>query len=271
MTGVSNQADHSDSFYRRRLPHWQPAGAIIFLTWRLYGSLPQEALDRLAAERQLLERRPIGPDEAPRDRALRHSKRLFALADEMLARNTREPQWLKDERIARLVVDALFHHDSNLYTLLAFVTMPNHVHVVLQPLEEQADLPADEQVEDAVSHQIEQTKKPAPHVEETFLSVSHEAEMLVPRYVSLRRITQSLKGYSAREANRLLIRTGQTFWQDESYDHWVRDEEELERVVIYLEWDPVRAGLVASPEEWCWSSAWERKWGRLKDRPWVAG
>jgi len=68
-------------FYRRRLPHWQPPGATIFLTWRLFGSLPQEALDRLAAERRSLEKQPIRPDETTRDRALRHGKRLFALAD----------------------------------------------------------------------------------------------------------------------------------------------------------------------------------------------
>lgn len=254
----SKQATQSDHFYRRRLPHWQPPGASIFLTWRLYGSLPQEALDRLAAERRRLEKQPIRPDEPPRDRALRHSKRLFALADEMLVRNTAGPQWLKDARIARLVVDALFHHDGNLYTLLAFVVMPNHVQVLLTPLEE-TDLPEDEAVKDAASSQ-DQDEEPAGE------PAAHQAEVLSPRYVPLKRITKSLKGYTAREANRLLKRTGQTFWQDESYDHWARDEEELERIRIYIEWDPVRSGLVESPEQWRWSSAWERKWGRMKDR-----
>jgi putative transposase len=33
---------------------------------------------------------------------------------------------------------------------------------------------------------------------------------------------KSLKGYTAREANKLLSRTGEPFWQKESYDHWVR-------------------------------------------------
>jgi hypothetical protein len=75
----------ADSFYRRHLPHWQPAGATIFLTWRLYGSLPQEALERLADEQHHLNKQPERPDELPRDRALRQSKRLFALADRMLA------------------------------------------------------------------------------------------------------------------------------------------------------------------------------------------
>jgi len=245
---LPRQRGQSDGFYRRRLPHWQPPGATIFLTWRLFGSLPQEALDRLAAERRLLEKQPIRTDETPRDRALRNGKRFFALADEMLAISAIGPQWLKDERIALLAVDALFHHDGNLYALLAFVVMSNHVHVVLTPLEERADLSAGE----------EQAGKPAPQ----------QAEVPTPRYIPLRKITQSLKGYTARKANLLLRRTGQTFWQDESYDHWVRDEAEMGRIVTYIEWDPVRSGLVASPEEWRWSSAWERKWGRLKGRSW---
>jgi putative transposase len=84
-----------------------------------------------------------------------------------------------------------------------------------------------------------------------------------PKYVSLARITQSLKGYTAREANRRLGRTGQPFWQDESYDHWVRSEAELVRVVEYIESDPVRSGLTTWPEEWRWSSCWERSHGRL--------
>ena len=85
------------------------------------------------------------------------------------------------------------------------------------------------------------------------------------RHVALSRITQSLKGFTARQANGLLQRTGKPFWQDESYDHWVRDDGELLRIGVYIESDPVRAGLVASPEEWRWSSAWEREFGRWRE------
>ena len=72
-------------------------------------------------------------------------------------------------------------------------------------------------------------------------------------------ITKNLKGYTAREANRLLGRTGQPFWQDESFDHWSRDRGELARIVAYIENNPVKAGLVKRPEEWTWSSSAERK------------
>jgi hypothetical protein len=52
-------------------------------------------------------------------------------------------------------------------------------------------------------------------------------------------------------------RKGQ-FWQHESYDHWVRDEEELERIVQYIEANPVDAGLAPRPHDFYWSSAHDR-------------
>lgn len=67
-----------------------------------------------------------------------------------------------------------------------------------------------------------------------------------------------LKGDTAREANRLLGRTGTPFWQSESFDHWVRSDAEFGRILRYVEDNPVKAGLVEAPELWRWSSAWDR-------------
>ena len=64
-----------------------------------------------------------------------------------------------------------------------------------------------------------------------------------------------LKGSTARQANLILGRTGEAFWQDESFDHRVRDEVELDRIVRYVEHNPVSAGLAANPRDWPWSSA----------------
>ena len=36
--------------------------------------------------------------------------------------------------------------------------------------------------------------------------------------------------------------SGQPFWQDESYDRWVRTATEVDRVVRYIERNPVAAG-----------------------------
>jgi REP element-mobilizing transposase RayT len=43
--------------------------------------------------------------------------------------------WLQDSRIASMVADAILYGEQvpKLYTLYAWVIMPNHVHIILQP------------------------------------------------------------------------------------------------------------------------------------------
>src|SRR5260370_29161770 len=76
------------------------------------------------------------------------------------------------------------------------------------------------------------------------------------------RIMHTLKLHTALECNKALGRVG-PFWQDESYDPCVRDEEELGRIIQYVEMNPVRAGWVAQAEQWAYSSALERRDKRL--------
>ena len=216
--------EHSKPYYRRNLPHWQPAGANIFLSWQLEGSLPRSARERLAATRDLLEREAARTDEDTDQRKARHSRKLFATLDKILDKAESGPLWLKQERIAAIIESALLQRYRELYTLWAYVVMANHVHTLLQP-------------------------KPSATVAE-----GSEG----PTYIPLEVITKRLKGYTALEANRLLGRTGKTFWQQESFDHWARDEEEFYRIIAYIENNPVKAGLVVRPEEWRWSSAHER-------------
>jgi putative transposase len=83
---------------------------------------------------------------------------------------------------------------------------------------------------------------------------NHVHVLLLP-HASLRTITHWIKGRTARQGNRLLGRSVQTFWQRESYDHWVRSEREFQRIVSYIEGNPVLAGLADSPQDWPWSSA----------------
>ena len=63
---------------------------------------------------------------------------------------------------------------------------------------------------------------------------NHMHLLLLPK-IAPSRLLQSLKGVAARKANRILGRTGESFWQAESYDHWVRDNGERERIVTYIE------------------------------------
>jgi len=174
------------SFYRRNLPHWHPDGAALFITWRLHGSLPRSF------------RVPGGP---PLEKE--SAGRAFRALDVVLDTAASGPVWLKQPRIASLMVSTLRRGDSerHLYRLAAFAVMPNQVHLLLEPL---AAVPS---------------------------------------------IAQWIKGNTARQANRLLGRTGALFWQHESCDHWVRNDQEYQRIVRYIEFNPVAAGLVTTIEQ----------------------
>jgi putative transposase len=88
-----------------------------------------------------------------------------------------------------------------------------------------------------------------------FVIMANHLHLLLLPSISPSLLLKSLKGATAREANRLLHRTGEQFWQRESYDHWVRSETEWNRIAAYIENNPVKAGLVSRMEDYAWSSA----------------
>jgi REP element-mobilizing transposase RayT len=88
-----------------------------------------------------------------------------------------------------------------------------------------------------------------------FAIMANHVHVLLTPFSALSEITRRVKGTSARQANLILGRTGAPFWQDESFDHWVRNHGEWQKIRAYIENNPVRAGLVERPEDWPWSSA----------------
>jgi type I restriction enzyme R subunit/putative DNA methylase len=129
--------------------------------------------------------------------------------DEPLDRARSGPAWLKDSRVACVVVNTLLYGETvrRLYQLHAWVVMPSHVHAIFQP----------------------RTAMPT--------------------------VMQWLKGRTSRASNRILGRTGTPFWQNESFDHWIRSAEELRYLIEYVEDNPPRAGLVEAKGQWPYSSA----------------
>jgi len=87
-----------------------------------------------------------------------------------------------------------------------------------------------------------------------FVVMPNHVHLLITPHTTARHWLGPLKGFTAHQANRLLGRHA-PFWQEESYDHLVRDEGEFRRIEQYIENNPVKADLVASPERFPWSSA----------------
>ena len=65
----------------------------------------------------------------------------------------------------------------------------------------------------------------------------------------LQKIMYDHKHFTAIEANKLLKRKG-NFWQDEHYDHYIRNENEFFNILNYIYLNPVKANLVENPDEW---------------------
>jgi hypothetical protein len=88
-----------------------------------------------------------------------------------------------------------------------------------------------------------------------YVVMPDRVDLLLLPFVSPSRLLRLLRGHTARQANRLLGRTGRPFWQDESGHRWVRDDRERERIAAAIESQPVQAGLAARAQDYPWSSA----------------
>jgi putative DNA methylase len=142
-----------------------------------------------------------------------------------------------------------FHHfNEERYRLDAFCVMPNHVHAVLMPL------PLTVEGKEAYlnSQLVSDRENRLGYLKQTD---NGQKEFIEIAFHSLASIMHSLKRYTARESNRLLKRQG-AFWQAESYDRYIRSNEEWERTIRYVLANPVKAGLVNDWREWPWS--WSR-------------
>lgn len=216
-------------FRRRRLPHWDVEDGIYFVTACLADSLPSQGFEKLRRYRKELDSRRKPTTINELDWETRKHKLLFARFDQMLDTEAMV-QFLDDPRAAEEVRKSLYFFAGKRYDLIAYVVMPSHFHWVFKP-------------------------RPGGSCK--------EKKGLSPR----EKIMHSIKSYTGNRCNELLQRSG-PFWQDESHDHVIRDEEEMLRIIEYVENNPVKAGLVSQPEEWTWSSCSDRKnFGLRPDEP----
>jgi putative transposase len=111
--------------------------------------------------------------------------------------------------VAQRMENILLHDDNRRCRLLAWVIMPNHVHVLVE-------------------------------IWNTPMS----------------KLVHSWKKLATNFVNARLDRTG-SWWQEDYFDRYMRDEAHFLKTVHYIEWNPVKAGLVKETKQWLWSSA---KW-----------
>jgi putative transposase len=89
----------------------------------------------------------------------------------------------------------------------------------------------------------------------SYVVMPNHVHMLITPVVPVARVMAGIKGVSARHCNQIFGRINKHFRQPESYDHWVRNTHEFQRICRYIENNPVAAGFAVRAGDWRWSSA----------------
>lgn len=221
-----------EQFRKRRLPHWDKPGAIYFVTTCLHGSIPALGLAEIENYRRSLSDRTAPNGMSPPEWEQHKWKLTFAKSDNWLDRFP-AARHLENVELAAEVERAFLHFAGERYAIWAWVVMPSHFHWVFEALPEWVE------------------------------GLGDPANVRTPR----ERIMHTVKRHSARRCNLRLGGTG-TFWQAESFDHCVDDADELQRIITYVEQNPVQAGIVTDAGDYRFSSTrYRRENGILPGRP----
>ena len=223
-------------FSERHRPHIHPPDSILFVTYRLAGSIPRATVREYKAKKVWLsgqlrlvsnEARENDTPELKRwlEQVENFNRDWFVKFEDIMHKAKNGPVWMKDERVADAVASSLKKLDGYAYRLDAYSVMSNHVHAVFKPFVSEKEL----------RKSFDEDSRP----------------IFTSGHPSLSRIMQSLKGGSSRECNRILSGTGQ-FWEHESFDHVVR-KGKFYQTVRYLLNNPIKAGLVREWREWRWN------------------
>ncbi|MDQ6655210.1 MAG: carbamoyl-phosphate synthase large subunit, partial [Verrucomicrobiota bacterium] len=124
--------DHAEvTQARRNLPHWEQSGATYFVTFRLADSVP--AALRAQWREDLQNWLPHHPKPWDAATAYEYHQRFVEMRENWLDQG-HGSCLLAESSATQMVAAALRHFDGERYLLDSFVVMPNHVHVLFQPL-----------------------------------------------------------------------------------------------------------------------------------------
>lgn len=205
-------------YYRRNLPRIQPRGATFLVNFRLAGSLPVEVVERLRAEAEQSEKKLLTVKDQ-RERLLLRNREQRKLFN----------KW--DDALHKSQTGPFWLKDDRIAKIVADSIFYH-----------------DGDWFDVLAYCI------MPNHGHLVLTAY---ESSAAEDYSLTKIMHNIKRNSANHANKILRRTG-AFWQHESYDHFARDEKELERIIKYVLYNPVQAGLI---DDW---TKWKRTYSKYE-------
>lgn len=188
--------------HTRNLPHWRQDGTSYFLTFRQADSSPRSVWETMKREVQAW-------NERIEEHRQKHGELSASLSDDWEAFQRR--QWIRAEQVADECQGSC--------------------------------LLADEAVRQLVVDAVMFFEGARQTMHALVVMPNHVHLLVTPKPEwSLDKLTQSWKGFTAREINAHLGRAG-PLWQQESFDRIVRNAAHFERIVKYIANNPAKARL----------------------------
>ena len=159
---------------------------------------------------------------------------------------------LREPAVAAMVQNALLFFDGQRYRLLAWVVMPNHMHVLFQPMggwtmpKIVASWKKFTATRIRAFHRASATGRAGP--DSASLPIG-----------GLKKADQEIGDPRERETERADREIGDPgldpVWHREYWDRYIRNGRHLQQTVDYIHNNPVKAGLAVETQQWIWSSA----------------
>ncbi len=213
MSDKNNLHYKKKDYYRRKLPHYQNVGGLFFVTYILKSAIETSELESLQ---------------------LNFDKRLANLSDKQ-KRYYSEELDIEYRRYFGEYDKALHRSKNNIHWL----KNKKCAEIVSESLHFW-----DTRRIELFSYCIMSN-----HVHAVFRVYENDE---TGKKLYLQDIMESVKKFSSKECNKVLGIKGQ-FWQNETYDRFVRNKGELSRIISYILDNPIKAGLSEYRNQWKWS------------------
>ncbi|WDE95302.1 transposase [Lentisphaera profundi] len=208
---------------RGYLPHYDQANKYQMITYRLADSLPKDVLAGFAGGSPANKLSPI-PDSSSIDE-IKKRKLVEKYLDQGYG-----ACYLEIPEVAQLVVENWFHFDGERYDLIAYVIMPNHVHLLIKTY-------------------ANYTLKDVIHSWKSF--TAHKIIKFLDRNAGEPPASPGNEKVETSIGKSLEL--PKKIWMEDYWDRFIRDERHFCSVISYIVQNPVKANLVKDSKEWLWT------------------
>lgn len=225
---------------RGYIPHYEADNKYQFITYRLADSLPQQIMARAPASEALA---PLSG--APLSDAAKNIDRQRRIYIEKTLDKGYGSCILAIPELAKQIVSSWQFFNKQKYDLIAYVVMPNHVHLLIKvyPNEKIGNLVRSWKLY-TTNFVLNNT-----HLLNIYLKAASESG--APSSGNIQSSSQN----AASESGAPDKNSGKfTIWQREYWDRFIRDQNHYDQTITYIHNNPVKARLVKSANDWKWSS-----------------